>query len=254
MWIVSPLPGNNHLATPWAMQTNMTKTKPFVFSIVDLLPGPHFGLWPYHLLKLKSQAPCWNLPFPSTSTANDFSRPLDFTSKTTNQFPCPLPCYQVSPVCDLFSHLLPKFLQQTSTRVPACYSTALNRLVQILQVHPQERQQWALFFCSLKYQKAFWEQSRKWHQPPCTISSYLRLREDISQPPHGQEVQGGGWRPVHCGAARLLPWLTPVRRVWEKWTSPEKGGEHATLRCTLSTDLADARASYQSKNLLLPFS
>ena len=130
MWILSPPTGNNHLATPWAMQTNMTKTKPFVFSKVDLLPGPHFGLWPYHLLKLKSQAPCCNLPFPSASTANDFSRPLDFTSETTNQFPCPLPCYQVSPVCDLFSHLLPKFLQQTSTWVPACYSTALNRLVQ----------------------------------------------------------------------------------------------------------------------------
>ena len=63
MWIVSPPPGNNHLATPWAMQTNMTKTKPFVFSKVDLLPGPHFGLWPYHLLKLKSQALAGIFPF-----------------------------------------------------------------------------------------------------------------------------------------------------------------------------------------------
>ena len=152
MWIVSPPPGNNHLTTPRAMQTNMTKTKPFVFSKVDLLPGPHFGLWPYHLLKLKSQAPCWNLPFPSASTANDFSRPLDFTSETTNQFPCPLPCYQVSPVCDLFSHLLPKFLQQTSTWVPACYSTALNRLVQ-------------------------------------TEHIFHRTEQDISQPLHGLEVR-----------------------------------------------------------------
>lgn len=76
---------NNHLTTPWAMQTNTAKLNPSFSPKLICLLASHFGLWPYHPLKLKSQAPCWNLPSPPASRANDLLRPLDFTSETMNQ-------------------------------------------------------------------------------------------------------------------------------------------------------------------------
>ena len=179
------------------MQASTAKTKPLVSPKLICLLVPHFGLCLYHPLKLKSQAPCWNLPFPPASTANDLLRPLDFTSETMNQS-IPLPSSLLPSFPSLW--FVPLSLAQIPTTnintTPCLLQSALNRFVQILQVYPQEGPQWALFFCSLKYQKAFWEQSRKWHQPPCTTFSYLRLRAGYFTA--SAWTGSAGWRLKAC--------------------------------------------------------